>query len=185
MNILAAYDFKWWVPLKPFCIFELDPEDIKTCFQLSQEIPVLKWLSKIAPFKRYDLQYYLLSDHCSIQSLIFIWYVQRNPAPLMTVINSLERKTFVVKREVIVTILLRLHKAKQVDLVERERWVLIKISWPQIPQMIVILMPLKMNINYLVIHFVLLAFNVTVFINVPPKRRKDKNFMKYSSFTPA
>ena len=46
----------------------------------------------------------------------------------MTVIKSLERKTFVVKREVIVTILLRLHKAKQVDLVERERRVLIKIS---------------------------------------------------------
>ena len=42
----------------------------------------------------------------------FIWSVQRKPAPQMTVIKSLERKTFVVKREVIVTILLRLHKAK-------------------------------------------------------------------------
>lgn len=169
----------------PFCSFELDPEDIKMCFQLSQEIPVLKCLSKIAPFKRYDLQYHLLSDHCNIQSLLFIWYVQRNAAPLMTVIKSLERKTFVVNREVIVTILLRLYKAKQVDLLERERWVLIKISWPQVPQMIVILMPLMMNINYLVIYFVLLAFNSTVFTKCSPQKKKRQKLHEIFFFYPS
>ena len=88
----------------------------KCCLQLHI---ILKYFPKIAPVE-------FVLDQSGIQSSIFIWCTCRKPALLMTVMKRLETKIFVKNRAVMVTIPLRLPKAKQRDPnMERERGILL------------------------------------------------------------